>query len=372
MRRPSPVIPAPAVLRFWPFQLAGWLAFGIAMGASRFTRNPWVYMATAKGALALLGLLVTLGLRVVYRRVLARDLPLPRLLVVLVVISYLAALPWTAAYNVFDAYLIEKITGRPPQYFSYTGGALYHAFVLVAWSVLYLGVRQYTELQQGRERLLQAQSLANSARLAALRYQLNPHFLFNTLNAISTLVVERRTADAARMISRLGDLLRLTLDEQGADEVPLSSELGLLRRYLDIEQIRFGDRLAVSVDVPRRLEDALVPPLILQPLVENAVRHGIATRERGGMVAIVAEQVDGRLRITVDDDGPGLPLDVATSSDASNGVGLANTAARLRAHYGDNQRLVVGQSSAGGARILLEFPLNLPASEGAPLAGAAE
>jgi two-component system LytT family sensor kinase len=337
--------------RFWPLQIAGWLAFGAAMALSRMGQFPLGYMIATKTALMLLGLVVSLGLRALYRRLLGREMPLGRLIVLATVASYLASFPWTVAYNLADAAIFEWWFARPPRGFSYTGSALYHAFVLVAWSVLYIGARHHAQLQAERERVLKAEALATNARLQALRYQITPHFLFNTLNAVSTLVVEHRTADATRMIARLSDFLRLMLEERSGDEVPLAEEIDFVQRYLDIEQVRFGERLRTSILIAPDAHDATVPLLLLQPLVENAIRHGVAAREEGGHVAIAAERVGDTLHLVVSDDGPGLG-----GATNGRGIGLANTRQRLRAHYGDAQRLELVAPPGGGVRVLLELP----------------
>ena len=340
---------------FWTLQVAGWLAFGVAMGLSRVAQYPLGYMMATKSVLMFLGFVISLGLRALYRPLLDRERSLARLIVIATVVSYAAAILWTAMYNVADAAIVEWQFGRPPRGFSPTGGALYHAFVLVAWSVLYIGARHHAQLQAERERALGAEALASGARLQALRYQINPHFLFNTLNAVSTLVVEQRTAEATRMIARLSDFLRLTLEERTSDEVPLAEEIDFAQRYLDIEQVRFGDRLRMSIAIASEARDASVPALLLQPLVENAIRHGIAVREEGGHVAVAAERMGATLRITVSDDGPGLgPVN-------PRGIGLANTRERLRTLYGSAQRMELQSPAEGGLRVVLELPFRVVA-----------
>ncbi len=353
-RPASTVVPG-----FWTLQIAGWLAFGIAMGLSRIARYPLGYMFATKTVLMVLGFAITLGLREIYRPLLARELSLGRIILVATVGSYAAALVWTALYNVADAAVYEWYFDRPLRNVSLTGGALYHAFVLVAWSVLYVGAREHMQLQAERERALRAEALASGARLQALRYQINPHFLFNTLNAVSTLVVERHTADATRMIARLSDFLRLTLEERAGDEVPLAEELEFVQRYLDIEQVRFGERLRLEVSVAPDALDAIVPVLLLQPLVENAVKHGIATREDGGRIEIRAERRAATLRITISDDGPG-----PGGAGPGPGIGLANTRERLRTLYGDAHRLELVASPEGGTRVLVELPFRAHAPGG--------
>jgi len=188
------------------------------------------------------------------------------------------------------------------------------------------------------------------ARLAALRMQLNPHFLFNTLHAVSALV-ERDPAGVRRLVARLSALLRHVLDSGARQEVSLREEIDFLRDYLDIQRVRFRDRLDVVVDVADDLGDALVPNLVLQPLVENAVVHGVGRSEDAGRIEIGARRAAERLELTVTDNGPGL-----AGADGA-GVGLANTRARLAALYGDEAALTLGPAPGGGvvARVALPY-----------------
>ncbi len=226
--------------------------------------------------------------------------------------------------------------------------------ILLYWA--FVGAVHGLEFQRRyRERALRASQLESQlahSKLQALRMQLHPHFLFNTLHAVSTLM--HRDVDAAeRMITRLSDLLRLAIEDDDAHTVPLGRELDFLRRYLDIEAIRFGDRLVVTFDVDPHLLDALVPHLILQPLVENAVRHGISARSAAGAITVSATRDEGDLCIEVTDDGPGFP----TGEPPPFGVGLANTAARLHELYGDDHGLAFTSGPGGGAGVRLSLPL---------------
>jgi two-component system, LytTR family, sensor kinase len=339
---------------FWRLQLAGWLAYAVAMALSRIGRFPLSYMIATKGLLALLGLAITSWmLRPIYRRLLPTNAPILRVVVVTAVASYVAAVLWTASDGALDLYLQRALLdpGRVAAggFWYYFGGALYNAFTLLSWSVLYVGIKHQQALQAERERALRAESAANRARLDALRWQLNPHFLFNALNGISTLVVEGRAREAAAMIARLGDLLRGTLEQQ-SDEVTLATELELVRLYFDIEQARFGDRLALETAVDANAWQARVPVMLLQPLVENAVKHAIAPRERGGTIRIGATRVGAELELFVEDDGPGL------SATDGAGIGLANVRERLRHLFGAGERLELTRSTLGGARAVVRLP----------------
>jgi LytS/YehU family sensor histidine kinase len=191
------------------------------------------------------------------------------------------------------------------------------------------------------------------ARLNALRMELHPHFLFNTLNAISGLVRRREIDAAVRMLARLGELLRVTLERGSVQQVPLERELSFLRLYLEIERIRFHDRLEVDFEVDPDALDALVPTLILQPLVENAVRHGVARLTGPGRVGVHAAREDGKLVLQVADTGAGFP---AGNGGTRLGVGLSNTRARLEQLYGADAALTLGNAPAGGALVTVTLP----------------
>jgi LytS/YehU family sensor histidine kinase len=243
---------------------------------------------------------------------------------------------------------------------------------LASWAAMYLTNRILLELivygaiagaviafdaqRRLRERELAAAELETQlarAQLQALQGQLQPHFLFNTLNAIGVLVREDPAA-AGRVVSLLADLLRRTLDVAQQQEVPLREELDFLGRYLEIEQTRFPDRLTVTVEVPEPLGDLLVPSFLLQPLVENAVRHGIATRPAGGRVVVRGRRESAVLILDVWNDG------VLLTSDRPEGIGLAATRERLDRLYGDRAGLTL-QAAEGGVRA----QVRLPAPEGA-------
>jgi LytS/YehU family sensor histidine kinase len=190
------------------------------------------------------------------------------------------------------------------------------------------------------------------AQLSALRQQVEPHFLFNTLNTIAGLVREGRNDAAVDMIAGLGELLRQALKTSDRQQVALEEELELLERYLGIEKVRFAERLRVVMDVPKELRGERVPSLILQPIVENAVKHGIARRVEGGTVAISAERRNGSLRLSVYNDGPALP----EGWKKSGGIGLENVRERLESLYGRNGELSV-KNDGSGVRVTVTLPV---------------
>jgi sensor histidine kinase YesM len=194
------------------------------------------------------------------------------------------------------------------------------------------------------------------ARLDALRMQINPHFLFNTLNTISSYL-EQDPRGVRRMIARLSDLLRYTLEGTNAREVPLRQELGFIDSYLALQQIRFEERLKIDRDIDPDVLDALVPNLILQPLVENALKYGIDGREEGGRIELSVWRQGNYLHLCVGDDGPGLPPPGDTEVKDSQGIGLHNTRERLASLYGSDQQFNLESSDGGGliAHVVLPY-----------------
>lgn len=235
-----------------------------------------------------------------------------------------------------------------------------HGNILSYWTVLAVqyGLRAL-RLAQEREKAalrLEARAAAleaqlSAARLSALKAQLQPHFLFNTLNAIMVLVRQRQLELAEETLARFADLLRLVLDDGDASEVSLRRELDYVQRYLAIEQLRFADRLRIEQEVEPGLLGMAVPSLALQPLVENAVRHGIARKAAAGLVRVCARRQGAALQLEVQDDGPG------PGDEASGGIGLANTRARLRQLYGDAAGLSLQVAPGGGALVIMTLPL---------------
>jgi len=215
----------------------------------------------------------------------------------------------------------------------------------------------YRRFREGQVRTLQLESQLSQAQLHALRMQLHPHFLFNTLHSISALL--NKDAEAARkMITRLGDFLRLTLENSGAQEVTLRQEMEFLSCYLEIERIRFQDRLVTHMDVAQQTLDAKVPNLILQPIVENAIRHGIAPRSTPGLIEIEAKHRNGTLRIQIRDNGPGLSQHRTSENVFKKGLGLANTETRLEQLYGRAHSFNLSNNPDGGLIVTLEIPFH--------------
>jgi two-component sensor histidine kinase len=231
---------------------------------------------------------------------------------------------------------------------------------LLASSFLYSAILIVSHLLDSRERLaLQQTETArlneqlSKAQLDALRRQIEPHFLFNTLNAIAGLVREEKNDEAVSMIAGLSDFLRRVVEGSNRQQVPLGEEMDFLQKYLDIQKVRFADRLQLSMDVPKELLAAQVPSLILQPMVENAVKHGIAKRTQGGAIRIAAFRSNGMLTLSVYNDGPFLPAEPDT---AGCGVGIANVRTRLQSLYGNTFELNLRNKAPDGVEALVSVP----------------
>jgi len=243
---------------------------------------------------------------------------------------------------------------------------LQFSILLFLWCTLYFGIKQWQQSVRERERLVRAESEARQARLSALRYQLNPHFLFNSLNAASTLVLQGKATAATRMLAQIGELLRTTLDSDASAVIPLFQELAFVEQYLAIEQTRLGDRLRIHTQISKETLDATVPSMLLQPLVENAVRHGVAPLMEGGTIAIESRSRGDRLLMRIKNCGPQTNGNSGQAGIISKGIGLANTAERLKTLYGDDQRFSFKFQEEGGCEVTIEIPFRkaVPTIEG--------
>lgn len=230
--------------------------------------------------------------------------------------------------------------------------ALGRYFVLLAWAALYLAFANAEQARAAERREGEYRRAAKAAELRSLRYQVNPHFLFNTLNSLSALVMTGKAGPAEKMIQTLSTFYRRSLSEDPTADHSLAEEIELQRLYLDIEAVRFPDRLRTSVSIPAELASARVPGMILQPLVENSVKYAVAASRKPVTIGIVAREADGLLEIAVADDGPGS----ASAGADGCGIGLSNVRDRLAARFGDQAGLETGRV-AGGYRTVIRLPL---------------
>jgi LytS/YehU family sensor histidine kinase len=267
-------------------------------------------------------------------------------------ISYILGFLCTVVSALMALHLVEPQT--PLSWSMVAARAFEGAIILIAWSSLYFGIKHYGTVEEQRNKLLTSEATAREAQLQALRYQLQPHFLFNTLNAISSLVVSKQPERATEMIAKLAALLRNTLSVPEAHVVSLQEELAVTEEYLSIEQVRFGPRLAVSLTVSPQAAEAQVPRFLLQPIVENAIRHGIARCPHGGEVSITAFVTEGQLRIDIENDRSEDPLQ---SADLGNGLGLANTRTRLEKLYGGQGSVRAAIGDNNRFLVSIQFPL---------------
>jgi two-component system LytT family sensor kinase len=292
-------------------------------------------------------------MRVVCRQQWRRGFTFPR--------SLLIVLAWCAGWAVVCAAIAVKAeysfgSGLLPFRLLLTLTSTTTAgFILLSWSALYFGIKYYQAMEAERRRVIGAERSARESELRALRYQVHPHFLFNTLNAISALVVEGENDAATSMISRLADFFRATLEGPTENEVTLEDELFLTKQYLEIEKLRLGDRLRIEITVDPALLACFVPHLVLQPLVENSIRHGIAPRRGAGAVSIVAHKDQDVMIIKVADDGLGKQLRPA-GRNGGNRIGLTNIGKRLTEPYGNAGGIELIWPQPGGCEAILKIP----------------
>jgi two-component system, LytTR family, sensor kinase len=361
----------------WLSAFAGWMLVGLSFGINdflfadvhvRFYQQPLPLMSVLAWELAYWPVWAALS-PLIFR--FARRFPIEQSRWLRnLIISIVAGLCITVAHRaiyLFIAWLLYIAADNSIESLSYlfhhlflfnlpTGFMSYGVILLVSHAIHYYKRLRDEELKatQLKAELAEAQLQAARAQLQALKMQLHPHFLFNTLNSISALLDED-VEKADEMLARLGDFLRLTLENSGSQMIALRDELEFLRRYLEIEQVRFQDRLSVEMDIEPEVLDAQVPNMILQPIIENAIRHGISQRIGKGQIRICATRKDNSLRIEVQDNGPG----IARNDSAKAGLGLGNTIERLKQAYGGSQNFDIQAAPAGGTIVTLIIPFVL-------------
>jgi sensor histidine kinase YesM len=343
---------------FWTLHAAFWVAYWITQysGALLYEKPEGYDKVLHLAAVA--GFLITVPMRHVYRWLWARS---PRAIVVGVLITCLiTALVLRTVINLGYTYFVQP-DWHFQTLFELFGGATSSAYLLLCWSALYFGIRYYESQQEQQKAMFRALALAQEAQLKMLRYQLNPHFLFNTLNAISTLILDNQNRTASHAIARLSEFLRYTLDQDPMKKVTLRQEIEALDLYLGTERLRFGERLRLEYAVEEVALAALVPSLLLQPLLENALKYAVSPREQGGVVRIEGRVRPPMLELSVIDDGPGLNEEDAVLGQR-RGVGLRNTRERLEVLYGPSCRFAL-INSRPGLRIEMGLPLEMAAAE---------
>lgn len=359
-RSVSPLIALYSILGFWLFYM-------LVVTLRSFVME-WAAqdeLAFRRGVVTLIGIVITWCLYLVLRQFDRKSLPTR------IVSAFLAAIPCAVAialanYYVFNVYdpsgLMEDYpaakAGLETEQLHFVKElaevALSRYFFLAAWAALYLALSYAGEVRDAERRAARYEQAAQKAELRSLRYQVNPHFLFNTLNSLSSLVMMNRREEAETMILSLSNFYRASLTGDPLDDVPLADEVQLQKLYLDIEAVRFPDRLVTHIDIPAHLMAACVPGLILQPLVENAIKYGVSRATRPVTITIAArEEADGRLSLSVSDDGDATPGD----EDKGNGIGLANVRDRLSARFGTAADIHWYRAKGNGFTVELTMPI---------------
>lgn len=340
---------------FWILQTFGWVAYCAArtLNAYAFGEKPEFIYAVILGVIG--GFWITIGLRHIYQFLRQIDLsPLLLLGSIIVCIGVGSLL-----FSYIEAWSINRLYDPDwtPQGTGFFYRTLYDTFVLMAWTGLYFVINYHFQLQQQKEMYLAATAQAHQAKLQMLRYQLNPHFLFNTLNAISTLVLDKQPKQANSMLTKLSAFLRFSLVSQPMQKTTLEEELYALSLYLDIERVRFQERLKIIIQVSDEAKGALIPSLLLQPLVENSIKYAVTPQINGGTITVHAEINNQKLNITLSDDGPGFnKKKTGKNNPNSSGVGIANTRERLRKLYPNASSFDLISKESKGVTIKISLP----------------
>ncbi len=345
---------------FWNLHAAGWAGVTALYSVTVIANNQPLSRLLEVLISTLTGFSITLLMSVIFRYVINQRPLVTWSTTMAVVVSA------TLLYAYVDTWVLQTIREGADEspFAQLMVAALFRdGLLLGGWSALYFAINYFVRAEEQSDQLIRLEAAATSAQLTMLRYQLNPHFLFNTLNSISTLVMLKQTDQANAMLSRLSSFLRFTLINEAEAKVTLAQEVETLKLYLDIEKMRFEERLRMQFTVDQDVDDALVPSLLLQPLVENAIKYAVTPQEEGADIAIIAQRAGERVRIIVSDSGPGLQ---ATTPDPklSTGVGMANTRERLFQAYGEDQRFDHYARSGGGFEVVIEFPYQTKRSGG--------
>ncbi|MFT7287239.1 MAG: two-component system LytT family sensor kinase [Halieaceae bacterium] len=353
---------------FWLLQFGGWSVWAASfylgiMVWGEPPENYYLYLPVV----TLIGMLLTLPLRWIYR--LTWDQKLASRGFAILGASICAGETWVLCrsvifYNLFPAEQLKLAVKGDNHLAAYFENSIGAVWVMLAWSALYFGIKYYLLSQEEKQRYLKAVSMAHEAQLKMLRYQLNPHFLFNTLNAISTLILDKDTQLANSMVMKLSHFLRYSLDNDPMQHVTVAEEVESLKLYLDIEKVRFSERLTLHFNIDPEADQALMPSLLLQPLVENSIKYAVSQSINGGSIAVSAAVEKGFLQLTVADDGPGLDLRQGRLPKGG-GVGLANTRERLTELYAEKQSFRLRTTEPHGLTISISLPLSYAQKEAA-------
>ncbi|WP_164118965.1 histidine kinase [Sphingorhabdus sp. Alg239-R122] len=350
-----------SILGFWLFYAVLTTLRSAVAGSFEPEYPPQDELAIRRAVVTALGILVTVGLYFFLRMFENRPLSTR------IIAAFLGAIPCAFIISGFNFYIFNiydpaSLFNNPEMREQLKAGnaaflilevAISRYFFIACWATLYLAMSFASEVRIAERRASRFAQAAQQAELRSLRYQVNPHFLFNTLNSLSTLVLREKPDEAEAMIMNLSNFYRNSLSGDPLEDVTLEEEVELQRLYLKIEEVRFPKRLRISIDIPEAVADACVPGLILQPLVENAIKYGVSRATRPVTISITAEERQGYLFITVADDGDVIPDD----SDKGSGIGLANVRDRLDTRFGVEGHLRTEQPEAGGYKVTVSMPL---------------
>ena len=344
---------------FWMLQSFGWAGYFVLRTFGGFANAMGLLFIVPTALSTATGYSITLLMAAIFRRLIHQK---PVLTWSVSIVILLIA---SAAFSMIEVWAHATFyrPGAMPVGIEFFGAILLDFALLAAWSGLYYGINFYLLLEKQAHQLTRLEVQASSAQLAMLRYQLNPHFLFNTLNSISTLVLLKQTDRANVMLSRLSSFLRYTLANEPTAQVTLAQEVETLKLYLEIEKMRFEERLQPRFVIDPAVARARLPSLLLQPLVENAIKYAVTPKEEGAEIAVEARLAGERVQITVSDTGPGLN-ETADRPIYSLGVGLANIRDRLAQAYGADHRFDIQSTREGGFGVVIEIPYQTePASK---------
>ncbi|RJY09518.1 sensor histidine kinase [Aurantiacibacter aquimixticola] len=342
---------------FWRLQMLGWGGAFILRMATSLANERGLDFLVVVVIFTIAGFSISTVLSVIYNHLINRT-PLVTWTATALVLSGAVAVSAFISAWTLDVYS----GGSEASFAQLMFGVFYIDLTLLgAWSGLYYAINFFLQVEEQTDRLERLEAQATSAQLAMLRYQLNPHFLFNTLNSISTLVLLKQTAPANAMLTKLSSFLRHTLVTQPGGKVTVAQEVETLQLYLEIERMRFEDRLRTEFRVEDDASRGCIPSFLLQPLVENAIKYGVSAQEEGARISLAAKVIGSRLRLVVSDTGPGLQgnqnaAEAVAKSQTSTGVGLANIVERLSQAYGEDHLFAIETPPDGGFTVTIEIP----------------
>jgi len=343
--------------QFWILQISGWLGYAVVVFLAIIRPQIAQESFNFSGQMTNLVLETLSGFLLSYlqwqliRKIV--HLPLKKTLF----LSFLSAATLGLIFNViklsfYKVLVYQQEWNEAWDMLEFGGWLLFSLTTMFVWTSIYFIMLYNTKLQGEHEMLLRAQTAAKDAQLQMLRYQLNPHFMFNTMNAISTLIYKNENETANEMIDKLCEFFRYSLDKNDKSKTTLQKELELIDLYLSIEKVRFANRLNIEIDVCKTVLDCQVPSMLLQPLVENAIKYAIELRKSGGKIRIMANRVDERLIIQVADNGQETQIKVSDGF----GIGMSNTKARLNAMFSGDYHVDITATDEGGTMVSISIP----------------